>query len=278
MKQKEEKPYQGIFIDYVNSEFNRTDIFKMIDQIAEYFDFDKDFYSKKRIKSLLDKKILDDYQPKDPELFKKWKRYIELQYERYYIHSNETDEELQLKRFFEKEKPSVFSFSDRHIESLALFFFGLKFFQRELQQFLQKVVNNDKLGRNFLDIIRDNYDRIGTFFYCPRGKTYLGKIKSMRNEDTSDVINFIDEEPDNFVPMIIKPLIYYHLAEFLCSEDWKKLKQCKYCNKFLLAQRVSRKFCYNNDKCHDAYNNRKAIQSGKRKAFMKKKRLEGKYQ
>ena len=72
--------------------------------------------------------------------------------------------------------------------------------------------------------------------------------------------------------------LHHYRSDQVKDADWKKLKQCKYCKKFLIAKKVTRQFCDNNDKCHDAYNNRKAIRSGKRKAFMKKKRLEGKYQ
>ena len=56
-----------------------------------------------------------------------------------------------------------------------------------------------------------------------------------------------------------------------------RLHRCDHCSKFYISKTArEQRFC--SAGCHDAYHNREAKESGKRKEYMKQKRAEGKYQ
>ena len=60
----------------------------------------------------------------------------------------------------------------------------------------------------------------------------------------------------------IRNLIATELVNFLCSPEWKNLRQCKECSNFWLA-RTNRVQQYCSDRCRIKYHNRARSKSGK---------------
>ena len=75
----------------------------------------------------------------------------------------------------------------------------------------------------------------------------------------------------------ISAIIINDLVEFLCTLNWKKLRQCKWCDKFFIAK-TNRPQTFCSDKCRYTHNNAVKTKNGERAEYMKQKRAEGMYQ
>jgi hypothetical protein len=84
--------------------------------------------------------------------------------------------------------------------------------------------------------------------------------------------------PDGIFTESLKTIIIYDLINFWIDENLRKrLHQCRGCNKFYISKTL-RFSIWCSDKCRLKYHNTLRIKSGKQAAFMRNKRLEGKYQ
>ena len=148
------------------------------------------------------------------------------------------------------------------------FIFEIAFSYYELRDILKKVMMGLKIEQNLLvDLMEHNIDKINSLGFGQ--DTYLEE-KYLPTEEMISPHRPIGELVANF----FSKLIFYDLIKFLCSSDWRKLKQCEECSKFWVAKvnRGDIRFC--SKKCKQDNCNREYTKSGKHAEYMREKRPE----
>jgi len=268
-KRKRKSYQQPLFIQFVNSKLEREDILDIVDKASNIACFIK-WQNIDYLKELVDINKFNNYKPKDKYRFELQKRMAKLGSKEEildYLDDNEKREKEEIRRKLSdvNDAKTWRKESNMGIHLALDFFYNLKHFQLKIQHILKKVVRNEKPDT---DLFIWHYAAINTIFYH-------GDEGYLQKKLVPGHINFTDPDDIRYGNLYwdeVMNIIFYNLTEFLCTHEWKKLKQCKKCEKFFVAkvERNDIKFC--NRKCKQSHWNKEYTKIGKHAEYMRRNR------
>jgi hypothetical protein len=135
-----------------------------------------------------------------------------------------------------------------------------RFFEawKKLKTLLMQIINKQAVPESKEALFFLKFSRSGSYKKVKNEVIKVGTMLHLGAQDNKELAAF-----DELFELASKSL-----AIFLSDEkNIPKLKKCKCCDRFFVAQRVNEKTKCCSDKCREGYNNRRRIESGESAAY-----------
>jgi hypothetical protein len=278
MGKKKTSKDQPLFIQFANCKFTKNDILGFLSKtIKKYCPYEAVVSEILNIIEDLraDKKTLKYFEPIDQFFSEAIKPlYESFLNNDFYTDSNNSifDEESITDYLFRSAKDDEeWDAIGKDLSDDCVLFIYVAFYQLRLKDVLKKVISHKRIERILLEEMTRPYGSHITKLNFGKN-TYLEAEKTEFNFPLFADPSYEDAEVNLF--SIFDDIFIHDLIKFLCTPDWKKLKQCGECERFFVAKvkRDDIKFC--SKKCKQDNWNREYTKSGKHAEYMKRKRPE----